>query len=104
MRVRIDINLPESNLKTICLDDSCFFIAENNNIIKIKTKFEDRLNTLIALFGCKSKWSSNSFSDSFYKVYFSDVNEEFFCFDDTPYNWNMFMGYIDKLVGDSYDI
>jgi hypothetical protein len=104
MKVQIDIKLPESHLKTISLDDSCFYVTQDDNKIEIDTNYKDRINTLIALFGCKNNWELNSYDEPVYRIYFTDTLQEVYDFYNAPSNWNLFIGYIDKLVGDSYDL
>ena len=104
MKIIIDIQLPETNLKTICVTDSSFFVEEDGDKVILKTKEEDRFNTMIGLFGCRNSWEKNSLENPTYRVTFIDNFEEVYDFDNSPDNWNMFMGYLEKLLGDSYGL
>lgn len=101
MKIVIQINLPETTSRTIYLDEDVFYIEEEGNKVSLDTKSENRFNTLIGLFGCKSIWVDMGVEEPVYSVTFIDKKEEYFSFDSAPSNWNMFMGYLDKLVGDS---
>lgn len=101
MKIVIQINLPETTSRTIYLDEDIFYIEEEGNRVSLDTKIENRFNTLIGLFGCKSSWNDMNVEEPIYSVSFIDNKEEYFSFDSAPGNWNIFMAYIDKLVGDS---
>lgn len=101
MKIVIQINLPETTSRTIYLDEDIFYIEEEGNRVSLDAKIENRFNTLIGLFSCKSTWKDMDLEDSIYNVTFIDEKEETFTFSKAPGNWNMFMAYIDKLVGDS---
>ncbi|MBR3890714.1 MAG: hypothetical protein IKJ30_01415 [Bacilli bacterium] len=101
MKIVIQINLPETTSKTIYLDEDVFYIEEEGNKVSLNSSYENRFNTLLGLFSCKSTWKDMDLEDSIYNVTFIDEKEETFTFSKAPGNWNMFMAYIDKLVGDS---
>ena len=101
MRVIVRISTPENLSKTIYLDDSSFFVEVDGEKYNIDSNYEERFNTLMGMFGCKSNWVDESLDDPIYSVSFVDIKEEIYTFSEAPSNWNMFMGYISRLAGES---
>jgi hypothetical protein len=86
----------EGNLEDIKIsNDKAIF---NNEIIDCSK--EDRINTLISLFSCKEKWSSNDISNPKYDLYFEANGDiQRYSFDKgLPSNWLLFNAYINRLV------
>ena len=101
MKVILRINEPENISKTIYIDDCSFYVEVDDEKYNIDSRYEERFNTLIGLFGCKSSWIDNDLDDPIYSVCFIDNEEEIYTFSEAPSNWNMFMGYISRLAGES---
>ena len=101
MKVVVKLVIPEGYNKFMSLDENEMIIEENNERMLIETKYRDRINSLISLFSLKKEWKHTETETSLYNVVFEDKGEiENFCFDEVPSNWNMFLGYLFRLVGD----
>ena len=102
MKVVVKLVIPEDYEKFICLDEKEMIIEENNERLLIETEYRDRINSLISLFAFKKEWEYTEEGTSLYNVMFEDKGEkQIYCFNEMPVNWNMFMGYLYRLVGDS---
>ena len=75
------------------------YVERMGEILKIETKYEDRVNSLISIFACKNSWVSQV--NGYYQVTFISKNgKEEYTFEDLPSNWELLMSYIVKLAGD----
>ena len=102
MKVVVKLIVPESYDKFIYLDEKEMAVEENNDRLVIETSYRDRINSLISLFALKKDWECKEGVTSLYNVMFENKGEtQVYCFDEMPVNWNMFMGYLYRLVGDS---
>lgn len=101
MKVVVKLNLQESFPKFIYLDENEMWIKEADNKQLIDINYKDRFNTLLSLFLLKKEWNNERSSNPSYEVMFEDNNSvEIYGFEEMPDNFNMFLGYLAKLVGD----
>ena len=99
MEVIFKMYPPEQQAYTISLSSEEMYVERMGEILKIETKYEDRVNSLISIFACKNSWVSQV--NGYYQVTFISKNgKEEYTFEDLPSNWELLMGYIVKLAGD----
>ena len=96
----------DSEYVTSCvfIDDHGVYLEKLGETQKLNVSFESYFNTLISLFSLKSNWYRQECANPTYIVVFENKgNEEVFKFDlnTMPDNWDMFLGYINKLVGEA---
>jgi hypothetical protein len=102
MKVIVKLLMLESYDKFIFLDEKEMVVEENMEKMVIETMYKDRINTLISLFSLKKEWKASDIDNCLYNVIFeNDGIKEIYSFNEVPDNWNMFMGYLFRLVGDT---
>ena len=83
------------------LSEEELFIEESTNRLVIDSSYEDRFNCLLSLFMLKKSWIQNTNNNYVYRVaFYNNSNVEVYSFEEIPDNFDMFMGYVAKLVGD----
>jgi hypothetical protein len=76
-------------------------LDDEEQILDVSSK--DCFNTLISLFALKEKWEFNTSRDCVYTVIFNnkkDTETYSFSVNSLPDNWNVFLLYISRLVGE----
>lgn len=102
MRVVVKLNLQENLPKFIYLDENEIWIQEADNKQLIDSNYKDRFNSLLSLFVMKNDWNVLKSNNPICEIMFEkEENVQVYKFDEVPDNFNMFMGYLSRLVGDS---
>ena len=101
MKVEVTLKLMEGNeTSKIYIDENEVRLEKEGEIVVFETTYENRFNTLVALFSCSKLWKKNTLNFPVYSVVICDKEENKYDFDETPDNWNLFMGYIYRLIGE----
>ena len=104
MKVVVKISMPEGFDKFISLDENELWVQEAQEKVLIDSNYKDRFNALLSLFMLKTEWEKTEDIDSMYKIMFEQKGKkELYNFNSVPDNWNMFMGYLLRLVGDYHE-
>ena len=103
MRLTVQVRVQEGYDRLIHLDEKEMFIEENDQRELINCNYKDRFNSLMSFFFLKQEWTQVELDSFEYKITFeNNGKQEVYSFDEhLPDNFNIFMGYIEKLVGDS---
>ena len=101
MKVKISFNSIERDFPdVIYIDDEIVYLETNGEKVEIETTFEKRFNTLISLFSCSQTWEEDDCVNAPYNVIVKDEYEKEYSFYNVPNNWNLFIGYISRLIGE----
>ena len=105
MEVRIQYIINGRSDSDIYIGEEEAFFVKNNKKVFVPCDKERRFNTLISLFGLKTRWKSEDCDNPRYLISFKDNNEEsVYSFDiDLPFNFLLFNSCVVRLLGDNYE-
>ena len=85
----------------VYLDDNEFYLKDDNDVINIETDYTSRFKTMLSLISCCEEWEENKLNDGIFCVDIISDEERRYAFNEPPFNWQLFIGYIYRLVGES---